>query len=1547
MKTKLFTQNSFFVMIMTLVLTLGMQDIADALTFSTSRSGDLATELPTPNDFDIRFSVSLKGNTSIKDANGNLVDEDDNQIDSSGYFIAGDPLVRTPVGGEDKPTNAKRYHYNQEQVTITATNAAITHIGRYDIPDVPAGTSHSLMETGEDGSKLTSSITVTLSAASPETVVITIADETPVDDLPNGAADRAPSITFTVYVVPGTSDEDLTLTGTGTDGVETRDDFGPTRIDNLFNVADADNVPLIYEVTGSGRVFVQAGPDRATRETNKLETSEAAPVYLKMNRSSNKVTVWVRGTDKKRDSQSVTFINQYADPQITGGDNQSGATGGRLPDPLEVTVKDANNRVIPSGVVVGFASTATGSLFIPVVGTTVYVSTDDTLVATAPATPDALTTTATSTVPVPAGSIFVKTDSRGVAQTYFELGDTAGPQRVTITVNGQAYNDTFFRATATNVDSTDAATITIIDGNNQRANVDDPLEDPLVVLVRDAGGRIVAGADVTFTTNSGELSAPETGDPGVYPPLDEGGTVRAITSHTTRFIVVDTDDTGRASVRYNVGDLPGAKQVFARIDVSNGRTKTKTFSINGRAASTRDDPVDADDDDDDDDDDTPTVTVNVPSSISGTAGGTATLTIRAPATARVTIGASGDTFPIGSASPGVFTGSGSSRLTLPSTAQTYTLTVFVDGTQYPISVRVDAPATGNLIITSDFEGAPNSQSTVTVRATDANQSAASGISVALSVTNRGGTFSSATVTTGTDGTATSTLTRGSTPGTNYFITARANNYDPVQSRISITGTAPPADTPPADTPPASTAGDPNLISIDGEATRSGAINQELDAPLVVEVLDSQGRRVNNARVIFRVRTGQGRLSQRGNGRATTAETNAQGTARTDYTPMSARSTVEAEVRGVTETVTFTIITDGSAPPTGTSDSETHSYKVRDEIPISLEGTLNFSSPRTLNGITYTCVGPGECVVSYGTVVKGQIQATPAKAPPQQEYKVRDEIPISLEDTLIFTGQHAVNGTIYTCVGPGECVVSYGIVSKGQIRSAAASLTTTRSTTEINPKVLLGENQRPPMLWIDGGKIYALIGTEVQEFIKMKEISATRDSIAGEVEINNALNIAIGGNKIYWTEQTGQSAGTVNSANLDGSEAKQLASIQAVPMGIAVDTANSKLYWTNSRGRIQSANLNGSGIRNVMQGSPNRLIDLSLSSNNLYFTQSDESGPIGRLYPTLSDDQMAFWDGGPMPGTPGSLAIANGKVYWTAKTGESTGAINSVNLNGSGAKQLASIQAVPMGIAVDTARSKLYWTNSRGRIQSANLDGSGIRNVVDGLGMPGDMVLSNNIKAPKATAVKSTATTAKGKYDVNGDGSVDSKDVTALIDAISLGVTASKYDVNGDGNVNILDARAVNANLDAGAAGAPTRLGMKLSAVQIERLQEQIDLLIATGDRSPSTMKLLIYLQQLIVMARPEKTQLLANYPNPFNPETWMPYELATDTEVRITIYNAQGVVIRTLQLGQQSAGYYTDRERAAYWDGRNALGEQVASGIYFYQLETDEMSSLRKMVILK
>jgi len=102
-----------------------------------------------------------------------------------------------------------------------------------------------------------------------------------------------------------------------------------------------------------------------------------------------------------------------------------------------------------------------------------------------------------------------------------------------------------------------------------------------------------------------------------------------------------------------------------------------------------------------------------------------------------------------------------------------------------------------------------------------------------------------------------------------------------------------------------------------------------------------------------------------------------------------------------------------------------------------------------------------------------------------------------------------------------------------------------------------------------------------------------------------------------------------------------------------------------------------------------------------------------------------------------------------------------------------------------------------------------------------------------------------------------------------------------------------------------------------------------------------------ISARVEKTTLLPNYPNPFNPETWIPYKLASDAVVRIAIYDINGALVRQLSLGYQKAGYYVDRLNAAYWDGRNALGEKVASGLYFYQFTAGDFIAMRRMVILK
>lgn len=97
----------------------------------------------------------------------------------------------------------------------------------------------------------------------------------------------------------------------------------------------------------------------------------------------------------------------------------------------------------------------------------------------------------------------------------------------------------------------------------------------------------------------------------------------------------------------------------------------------------------------------------------------------------------------------------------------------------------------------------------------------------------------------------------------------------------------------------------------------------------------------------------------------------------------------------------------------------------------------------------------------------------------------------------------------------------------------------------------------------------------------------------------------------------------------------------------------------------------------------------------------------------------------------------------------------------------------------------------------------------------------------------------------------------------------------------------------------------------------------------------------------KRTALLQNFPNPFNPETWIPYTLADNTDVKVRIYDVEGKLVRNLDIGYQRAGRYLSREKAIYWDGRDQLGEAVSSGVYFYTLKTDRFSDTRRMVILK
>ena len=204
-------------------------------------------------------------------------------------------------------------------------------------------------------------------------------------------------------------------------------------------------------------------------------------------------------------------------------------------------------------------------------------------------------------------------------------------------------------------------------------------------------------------------------------------------------------------------------------------------------------------------------------------------------------------------------------------------------------------------------------------------------------------------------------------------------------------------------------------------------------------------------------------------------------------------------------------------------------------------------------------------------------------------------------------------------------------------------------------------------------------------------------------------------------------------------------------------------------------------------------------------------------------------------------------------------------------------------------------------------------------------------------------------DVNGNGSVDVEDlilVAASLGAVpTLGVLPNT-DINGDGKVNDEDVALVLAALEASAA-APLAVGKPSTVWTAETLQRWITEAKQQTTRDATFQIGIKVLEQLLATLTPEDTVLLSNYPNPFNPETWIPYQLAAPADVTVSIYAVDGKLVRKLEFGHQPMGIYESRSRAAYWDGRNTLGEPVVSGVYFCTLTAGEFTATRKMLIRK
>ena len=203
-------------------------------------------------------------------------------------------------------------------------------------------------------------------------------------------------------------------------------------------------------------------------------------------------------------------------------------------------------------------------------------------------------------------------------------------------------------------------------------------------------------------------------------------------------------------------------------------------------------------------------------------------------------------------------------------------------------------------------------------------------------------------------------------------------------------------------------------------------------------------------------------------------------------------------------------------------------------------------------------------------------------------------------------------------------------------------------------------------------------------------------------------------------------------------------------------------------------------------------------------------------------------------------------------------------------------------------------------------------------------------------------------DLNHDGIVNIQDLVLV--ASQFGTTGpSAADLNADNTVNIQDLVLVANALDTGAAApAAGQSTAALVNTWLQLAQQNAASRVQTSlPKGFSYARGIQVLEQLARALTPETTALFANYPNPFNPETWIPYQLAKAADVSVTIYASDGNVVRTLVLGHQEAGMYKNRTQAAYWDGKNETGESVASGLYFYTLTAGNFTATRRMLILK
>ncbi|MYK16849.1 hypothetical protein F4055_01595, partial [Candidatus Poribacteria bacterium] len=1280
---------------------------------------------------------------------------------------------------------------NKESVTVSVSRATFLFEGT-------PRTSYTFYEADsdvntagfQDGDLTVPALPITVTSAGKVTVTIT----------GTASADSTSHrIVRTYYAPQATVPASVSIRLAGiSNGISTGYYSGPQLV-----YGGSGNYPVTYTVTG-GQLQIVEG-NRMAAAAASVTTSTAARIVLQNRTTTATVTAMVG-------SSTVTGVYIYGHPtlstDVTVADDASDGTavpGERIPDAFTVTVMDG-------------ASTPAG-----IDGVPVKFDVKDKSVSGGELRPGDSTIVDASnrgvTNALPSKTLYVQTASGGTAAIDYEVGDAGRRQAVTVSAVGQT-REAFAITNASPDRKLSVHSSVRISGTTNKYT--------LIVLLQDDGDAR-SGVTVTFNVLKGELT---------NRPAD--GSTPSAGMQVTQV----TDERGRAHVTYDTRGITGVLEVVVSVHktadtIAGGTAETDkislVFNVSGGSV-------------------TPTtnqqqqqqgtgrnvLSFNLGTSISGNTGDEINLQATARDQDGFTVPQVPVTFTISDSDVGTLSttslntnSNGVAGITLTLGEEDGSITASASGYDSATATITITPAPAGLQVASgdNQDGEPGSvlSSAFVVRFEDTEGNPISGAEVTFTVETGGGSLSSSTDTTDSDGEAETTLTLG-TQGMRNTVRARVDStaYPNVGSAV-FTAEA--------------TRGPEAIVVVDGD-DQIGQVGRLLDEDLSVQVVDSDDSGVSGVLVRFRVTEGRGRLSRNSD------RTDPDGYAEVGFTPTAdGEAVVEAYSTGLTSAF-FTINT-GEPPDAITivsGNNQNGRPGARLANPLVVEVIDENDDP--VSGVT----------VSF-SVTAGGGSVSPTSATTNSSGRAQTRLTLGDD--------------------PGENTVRASVAGVSPVSFKATS----------GMQVHLNASQRPPMYWISkaDGTLYRLVDDAIE-------------SLAPNVTGITNIAVDAANNVLYLSVQTGENRGEIRRANLNGGNVRTLKTLTAVPRGITVDSTGDTLYWANSRGRIQSMPTAGSTkLTNVLENLRNPTI--VVSNGHLYWTES--IGRIRRI--SLTDAQQTIQNIATGLGEPLGLSIAKGKVYWIERDADGSGSLNRSNLDGSNVQALKTFASgVPTSLAVDSGDNKIYWTKGAGKIQRSNLAGKFVRDVASGVMNPTGIALSvaatdgqmaTTQPGTRNTEQANNAQSTYSRYDINRDGAVNNADTRAVAAAIGQSgadIANPRTDVDGNGMVDVTDLILVLGNLDDDVAAPTLAIDVKALDIDFDRVQEQVEVLLASGDASIAAQRALLYLQHLLASARPDETVLLANYPNPFNPETWIPYHLSESADVKINIYDAQGVLVRAL-----------------------------------------------------